>query len=371
MVKREENNSHISYIGTKGIPAKYGGAETGVEEISSRLLKKEYNLTVFGAHEGKRIKRGFYEGIETIDFPSLKFKGLDFLLRRFLSTIFATIRKDSKILHYYGSDAGLYFFLPKLFRKRIIITLDGFEWERESYSWLEKMFLKTILRVSVKFANHVITDSRFFQKWLKDRYDISSSYVPYAANFNIETDDTVLEEHKLKRREYFIFIGRLVEEKGVDILIKAFSKISTKKNLVIVGDNPYNDDYVDYLKSIASKNVIFLGAIYGKEYEELLKGAYCYVSASKIEGTSPSLVQAMAYGIPSLVSDIPTNIEVLGGTGLTFKNENIKDLSANLVKILNNGILAKNLGEKCSKRAFQNYSWDAVVEKLDKIYMLL
>ena len=371
MVKRGENNPHISYIGTKGVPAKYGGAETGVQEISSRLIEKGYEITVFGAHKGKWIKRSNFAGIKTIDFPTLRFKGFDFLLRRIISTLFAVFSKKSKILHFYGSDAGLYYLLPKLFRKKIVITLDGLEWERESYSKLEKIFLKTILKMSVKHANHVVVDSQVFQEWLINTYNISSTYIPYAANFNLGLDDEVLKKYNLKKQGYIIFIGRLVEEKGIDILLDAFAKVKTDKKLVIIGDNQYNIQYVDQLKSQASKNVIFLGSIYGKEYEELLKGAFCYASASKIEGTSPSLVQAMAYGIPSVVSDIPTNIEVLSGTGLLFKNGESNDLRKKLQSLINDESLVEEFSKGGHQRALKFYSWDSVVEKIHAIYQQL
>lgn len=368
MVKGKENNSHISYIGTKGVPAKYGGAETGVQEISSRLVKKHYSINVYGSHNKKGIKRSDFKGIKTINFPSLKSKGLDFLFLRIFSTLFASFNRETKILHYYGCDAGLYYLIPKLLRKKIVITLDGFEWERESYSKIEKIFLKLIFRITVKRAHHVIVDSQIFLNWLADKYKISSSFLPYAANFNRDINEQMLKKYDLKKNDYIIFIGRLVQEKGVDLLLKAFRNLKTEKKLVIVGDNPYDEKYVNYLKSLASTNVVFLGAIYGSEYEELLKCAYCYTSASKVEGTSPSLVQAMAYGLATVVSDIPTNVEVLNGTGLTFRNEDYDDLRSKLEILLRDEVLAQDFGEKASQRAAQHYSWDAVVNKLDKIY---
>ncbi|MHA1408431.1 MAG: glycosyltransferase family 4 protein [Candidatus Heimdallarchaeaceae archaeon] len=370
MTTKNNSKPSICYLGTKGIPARYGGAETGVQEISIRLIEKGYDIYVLGSSENKRITISSYKGVNKVDFPTMKHKSIDFVFRRFLSSLYASLSSQPKIMHFYGSDAGLYSIFPKIMGKKVIITLDGFEWERESFGTFEKLMLRFLIKLSLKIADHIIVDSRIMQKWIKKYYNISSSFVPYAANLDHQLNEETLAKYGLNKEDYLIFVGRLVEEKGVNVLINAFKQVKTNKKLVIVGDNKYNPGYEKKLEKMAEddKRIIFLGSIYGNDYKDLLYGSYCYVSASKIEGTSPSLVQAMAFKLPVIVSNIPTNVEVLNDSGLSFRNGDEKDLASKIQYLIDNPSSAKELGQKGYERAIQYYSWESVVERLEKIY---
>ena len=316
----------IAYLGTMGIPARYGGFETCVEEVSTRLARKGHEVTVYCGYRGYKPQIISYRGVRLIHFPCLQNKFLDFPFRAFVAAIDAT-QRNFDIAHFFGSDAWPFILLPRIVNSKTVLSLDGYPWNRQSYpGWIRK-----ILRLTAGLAlytPHVTTvDSKSVQSWYRQNFGKSPIYVPYGANIDLaKPDEAVLRKNALESRKYIIFVGRLVQEKGVHHLVKVFNKIRTDFKLVIVGGDPYKRDYEAYLRKNASGNTIFLGYVYGKDYKNLCKGAYLYVTPSELEGTSPALLTAMALGKCVLVSDIPENLETVGDAGFSFKHGDSEDL---------------------------------------------
>ena len=357
----------IAFLGTRGIPAQYGGSETAVENISKRLQSKGHEIIVFGISNNYKFERKNYEGIKLINLPTFPIKFLDFPFRGFLSSIISLTQKCD-ILHFFGPETGVYSLLPRIAGKKIVTTLDGLAWERASYSKTIRQLVKIAFKITTKIGGKILVDSKNIQQWIYENMKVKAEYISYGAILSDSKDLTILKKLNLEENSYYLFVGRLVKEKNVELLIEAFNKLQTEKKLVIVGKSHFSDDYENYLKEIANKNVIFLGTRYGKEYEEITKSAYCYVTASKLEGSSPSLIQAMGYGCPVIVSDIPNNIEVIGDCGLSFENGNVVDLKAKMEYLENNDQVASTLSVKAKERVQKRYSWDKIVNDLEIIY---
>lgn len=361
-------NMKIAFIGTQGIPASYGGAETAVQEIGLKLVEYGHSVSVYGKSDKKMYKYNKHKKIPVHRFKGLKIKSLDYPFRRFISTLHA-IAKKYDILHYYGNDGGLYSMIPRLIGKNIVITFDGMEWDRESYPLLVQKVLKGTLYCSFAAASKIVVDSLSIKNYLKSRYGIETTFIPYGAKIKTKFDRSVLRKYGLKEKEYFLFVGRFVKEKGVHLLINAFNQANTNKKLAIIGSDPYHTGYENALRDLASDKILFLGSIYGSEYETLKMGSYCYVSASMLEGSSPSLIQAMGFGLPSIVSDIKQNKEVLGKCGLYFKNKNVQDLKDKIEYLSEKQELADKFGECGIKRVKKRYSWDTISKKHEELYM--
>jgi glycosyltransferase involved in cell wall biosynthesis len=139
----------------------------------------------------------------------------------------------------------------------------------------------------------------------------------------------------------------------------------------LIGDDPLNKQYVNYIHSLKSDKVIFLGRIYGDKYEQLSSKAFCYISASEVEGTSPALLSAMGFKTPVLVSDIPENIETIKKYGTTFMTNDESDLIRKIEYVINNPLKVQNLSKKAFKMVKQLYSWEKVADDLHKIYKRL
>ena len=184
-------------------------------------------------------------------------------------------------------------------------------------------------------ANVIVFDSVVIQKYYARKFNYNKGvYIPYGMDDMKPGDDSILDKYGLKKREYFLFVGRLVPDKAVDRLVTAFKQVKTDKQLVIIGDDLYQREYIAKVKQLADDRVKFLGFLYGEEYATLNKHPFAYVSASYIEGTSPSLVNAMGAGNCVLVNGILENIETLGGAGLYYEENNDADLIRKLEIIL-------------------------------------
>lgn len=358
----------IAYVGTMGIPARYGGFETCVEEVATRLVKQGHEITVYCGYRDAELRIKSYKNVQLAYVQCLKSKFLDYPFRGLVST-FDALDDDFDIIHFYGSDAWPFAFLPRTNSFKTVLSLDGLPWKRASYPiWVRKI-LSSTARFALYFPHLTTVDSKYVQEWYRKSFGKSPIYVPYGANIDLsKLDNTVLEKNHLRNKKYILFVGRLVYEKGVHYLVKAFNRIKTDFELVIIGGDPYSKGYEQFLRRSANKNTKFLGYVYGKDYENICKGAYLYVTPSMLEGTSPALLTAMALGKCALVSDIPENLETIGDAGFSFRNGDVEDLRERLQFLLTKPDLVDQMGEKAISRIRENYDWNLVTSRLAKIY---
>jgi glycosyltransferase involved in cell wall biosynthesis len=354
-----------------GIPARYGGFETCVEEVATRLSRKGHEVTVYCGYRDAKLQMESYKGVQLMHFPCLKNKFIDFPFRAFVSTL-DLLRRNYDLVHFFGTDAWPFTLVPRMISVKTILTLDGLVWNRLSYPlWLRKILRLTTGFVLI-FPNITISDSKSVQSWYRKSFGKSPVYIPYGANIDLaEPDKTVLKKNGLIRGKYILFVGRLVQEKGVHFLVEAFTRIKTDFKLVIVGGDPYRKEYELFLRKKANENTIFLGYVYGKEYEDLCKGAYLYVSPSELEGTSPALLTAMALKKCALVSDIPENLETIGDAGFSFRHGNIEDLREKLQFLLAHPEAVDKIQMKAIDRIRMHYDWNKITDQLEKIYVSL
>jgi glycosyltransferase involved in cell wall biosynthesis len=361
----------IAYVGTMGIPARYGGFETCVEEVATRLANRGHEIIVYCGRRDSKQQMRSYKGVQLMYVPCLRSKFLDFPFRAFVSAI-DVLHRGVDIVHFYGSDAWPLTLLLKIVSARTVLSLDGLVWNRLSYP----MWVRKILRLTAGFAlyfPHVTTvDSKSVRDWYRKNFNKSPIYVPYGANIDLtEPDDKILNKYGLKSKKYVLFVGRLVYEKGVHYLVEAFGKIKTDFKLVIIGGDHYGKGYEFSLRKNANENTKFLGYVYGKDYENLCRGAYLYVTPSELEGTSPALLTAMAKGKCVLVSDIPENLETIGDAGFSFRHGDPEDLREKLQFLLANPDIVDKIKWKAVERVGEHYDWNKITDRIEEIYVSL
>lgn len=359
----------IAYLNTLGIPARYGGFETCVEEVSTRLVRKGHEITVYGVSQSTS-KYSSYRGVNLVNISRRSNKFLDFPTRSILSTLHA-IRRDFEILHYYGTDSSIFTLLPRAFSKKVIMSLDGLTWNRSSYPQWVRAALRLSSWLPLYLPKATTVDSLYVKEWYKNTFGRTPIYIPYGAKISPRGSNAdALQRFGIREDEYFLFVGRLVPEKGVHHLIRAFNtlRIHEPFKLVIVGRDPYGSAYESSLRKIAKNKVRFLGYVYGSDMENLFKGAYAYVTASELEGTSPALLSAMGFGNCVLVSDIPENLETIGDAGVTFRNKNSRDLSEKMFFLLSNPNIVQELRNRAVDRVARLYSWDMIADQMERVY---
>jgi glycosyltransferase involved in cell wall biosynthesis len=361
----------IAYLGTMGIPARYGGFETCVEEVATRLARKGHEVIVYCGYRGSKPQTKSYKGVQLIFVPCLRSKFLDFPFRAFVSTL-DVLHRNVDIAHFYGSDAWPFALLPRIMSSKTVLSLDGLVWNRTSYPILVRKILRLTAGFALYLPHITIVDSKSVQDWYRRNFDKFPVYVPYGANIDLtEPDETILNKKNLRDKKYILFVGRLVREKGVHYLVEAFRRIETDFKLVIIGGDPYEKEYEFFLRNNGNENTMFLGYVYEKDYENLCKGAYLYVTPSELEGTSPALLTAMALGKCVLVSDIPENLETIGDAGFSFRHGDSEDLKEKLQFLLANPDTVDRIQWKAIDRVREHYDWNKITDQLEKIYVSL
>ncbi|MDC0117458.1 DUF1972 domain-containing protein [Flavobacteriaceae bacterium] len=312
----------ISIIGVKGYPYVYGGYETFVKQISERLIKN-YNITVY-CHRGLFSNRPKnVNGINLIYLPSIETKILSQPIHSFFSIIHACFSKSDIIL-VVNSANGPFGLLTKLFRIPTAINVDGLEWLRPKWKGLGSVYFKWASKMATLFYDQIINDSDEMRKVYLDLFKRDSKVIAYGADIRKSEFPDLINEWNLKKREYYLVIGRLIPDNNADLIIKGFLKSSSKKKLVIVGDVPYKDSYASDLKNMVNKRLIFTGYVKDQNIlAELYHNCYVYAHGHEFGGTNPTMIKAMAYGCAILALDTVFNQEMLqnGKFGIFFKKE--------------------------------------------------
>ena len=358
----------IAVIGIKGIPARYGGFETCVDETCLRLVKWGHQVTVYCRRGMVEDEPPEYEGIRLRYVPFLKSKNLATLSSSFLACL-QEIQSEAEVVHLYTVGTGLFIPLLRLFGKRVVVSVDALDWTRKKWSELASAYLQLAAWIAVRWADELIIDSKSIQRYYLDRFSRPGVYVPFGANIEPYRGSALLTSLKLRPKKYILFVGILRPEKQVDHLIKAFNAVPQDEyDLAILGDDPLGQEYVERLKSLAGTRVRFLGRIYGEGYTQICQNAYLYVTPSEVEGTSPALLSAMGAGCCVLVNGIPENLEVIGDAGFSYHINSIEDLREKLVTLLSQPDVVAAYGEKARERVRREYDWDSVASAFESIY---
>jgi glycosyltransferase involved in cell wall biosynthesis len=350
---------NVAILGIRGIPSRYGGFETSVEQTATRMVELGHNVTVYCRSALKTYNQYDYKGINLVYLPAIRLKSFETILHSLLAGFHAAfIHKNLDIVHMYNAASSFGGIFVKLSGTRLVMTLDGIEWNRDNWGWVAKKVWKIATWLSVKVSDKVVCDSKFVRDYYMSLYKSKIEYIPYGAK--ILNKSIVLDKSLgLKEKGYFLFVGRFVKEKSVDVLIEAYKKVDTDFSLVLIGDNENDIEYVKKLKSAAGKNVRFLGYRYGDEYESILVNTRAYVSASILEGTSPSLLAAMGAEVCCLVNGIVENRET-GGDCIIYFDNSIDDLAEKLNTLVKDNDMLQNYANKGFNRVKNHYDWDVV-----------
>jgi len=356
-------------MGIRGVPANYSGFETFAEQLGSRLAVKNFSVFVYNRSHlyNNSIKEGNkYKGMRLIFLPSIPLKHFETITHTFFSILHSFIHHYD-IIYICGVGNSILCWLPRLFGTKVIINVDGKDWERDKWKPLAKKFLKFSEKLAIKFADAVITDSENMKNYYKSEYNAETFYIPYGGDLEPDYGNEFLAKYNLEPKKYLLFVGRLEPENNAHIVIEAFKKISFSHNfkLVIIGDAPYSEGYKSYLKDLAggASNIIFTGFLFGKGYRQLSTNCYLFILSSEVGGTHPVLVEQMSLGNCIIASDTESNREVLQEAGCFFDLQlGSDDLQKKIEFLISNPEEANLLKIKAKERA-KSYTWDAITEK--------
>lgn len=368
----------IAMIGHKRVPSREGGIEIVAEELAVRMVERGHMVTCFnrsGHHvSGKMFdkeKVKFYKGVSIKYVPTIDKKGLAALTSSFFASIYCSLGKFD-IVHIHAEGPAFFSFIPKLFGKKVVVTIHGLDWQRAKWrNGFGSKFIRAGERNAVRFADRIIVLSRGVQRYFKETYNRDTTFIPNGVAIEAAGNSGYIEKHNIERENYILYVGRIVPEKCALELVEAFKKVKTDKKLVIVGGHSDSADYAAKVKNVAREDqrILFPGFIDDNlALSNLYDGAYLYVLPSTLEGMPLTLLEAMGHGCACLTSDISECIDVLKRHGDTFRAGDVEDLREKLQLICDKEELASKMRDGAKEHAEKHYSWDTVVESTLSLY---
>lgn len=357
----------IVFIGGRDIHL-IGGIESYMANISTELNKLGHEIIVYC--ESNRNETVMWNGVKVIHQKSIK---SHFLCKPWLS-LKATIRtimneKGVSIIHYNAWPPSLWCWLANLFGIKTLMQGHGLEWQRSKYSPKQQKIMKFMEKITAYMNRNLIMCSDGQTKYFWETYRRKAVTIPTAVILPKEKEETnseVLQKYNLEKKKYFLFMGRLVQDKNPDYLIRAYKKCKDYGyKLVIAGSGIGGKKYVESLHELASdtENIIFTGAVHGADKDSLLRNAYAFCIPSTIEGLSIVLLEAMSYKLPVIASNIDANIELLGEDAVYVRPENVDDLTTAINYCMENPDAINRYCTTNFNKVTNNYTWDKVAKK--------
>jgi glycosyltransferase involved in cell wall biosynthesis len=355
----------IALLGTRGIPAQYGGFETFAEELSTRLVGRGHSVTVYCR---AAYPESMFRGVEVRYLPTIRHKYLDTLAHTLLSTLELLRHRYDAVLYCNAANA-VFTILPRLMGMPTALNVDGLERHRKKWNGVAKSWYLLSEWLSTWCPSAVVTDAEHIEEYYRQRYGKSSTFIPYGAEAANHAGTNVLAELGLTPGQYVLYVSRLEPENNAMMVREAFERVQTNMKLAIIGDAPYASEYIRHVKRTFDPRIIIPGAIYGEGYKQLQSHCFAYVQATEVGGTHPALIEAMGRGAMVLYLETPENSEVAGDAGLPF-------VAGELVEKLQAAVCVDKSerdawGRRAQARVQERYSWDAVTTAYEQLFMEL
>jgi glycosyltransferase involved in cell wall biosynthesis len=357
----------IAFVAVKNIQ-RGGGIEKYTLELGSRLAARGHDVTVYSMRHYGPVPRT-YRGMRIVRVPSIPAACLEKLSASAVAAAIAAW-KGHDVVHFHSVASGAFAWLARLRGCKCVLQMHGLEWKRTRWGRLGTAVLRRLEGLCLP-QSHIRTavsqtQCDYFQR---DR-GIDMVYIPTGTDLKQSRPAREILRMGLAPEQYLLFASRLVPEKGADILIRAFRSLDTDCKLLVAGDAHGEEAYKRHLLELAGGDprIVFAGYVEGDLLEELFSNALVYVQPSQIEGLSIALLEAMSYGNCCLVSDIPENLEAIGGQGWTFRNGEVRSLADRLQWLMDHPDEARQSADKAKHRVAAQYAWDDIADRFEAMY---
>jgi glycosyltransferase involved in cell wall biosynthesis len=360
----------IAILGTRGVPAAYGGFETLAEELSARLAARGHDVTVYSRRHlvAREVER--HRGVRVVFLPTVRRKYFETVVHTLLSGLHAAGEGYDAVLVCNAVNA-LTCRLPRLLgaSTRVVLNVDGLERNRRKWNVAGKLVYFLSERLSCVMPDAIVTDARAIEEYYRSTFGLASTFIPYGSDLPAPRGSATLDRLGLSSGGYVLYVSRFEPENNPDAVLRGYRGFSRDLPLVLVGSAPYAERFISGLVAEAGKDsrVLLPGAIYGEGYRELLANAAAYVHATEVGGTHPALVEAMGFGRPIVAHGTPENREVLGGEAVWFDAGTPETLTAALEELFRSEEGRLELGRRAGRRAACRYRWDAVTDAYEEL----
>jgi glycosyltransferase involved in cell wall biosynthesis len=357
----------LAILGTRGVPPTYGGFETFAGELSTRLVQRGHDVSVYcRATAQPRNRATTWRGVHRLELPAIRHKYFETVSHALLSALDALRRDFDVVLVCNAANA---FVLPLLRAKRtrVAINVDGIERKRRKWNVFGRVVYAIGEAFSASFAT-VIADADVIARYYREQYQIEPVTIPYGADFPDEEDSDVLRRLGIEAGNYILYVSRFEPENNPLEVVREYERLADAPPLVMLGHGLYAHDLVGELKRHASERILFPGALYGPDYRTLQRNALLYIQATEVGGTHPAMIEAMASGGCVLANDAPENREVGGDAVGYFNVHEEGELAGRISEYLRNPLQRDDLRARARRRASRLYSWERVTDAYERLF---
>ncbi len=351
----------IAILGTRGIPANYGGFETFAEELSARLAARGHDVVVYCR---SRYPEPIYRGVRLQYLPTLRHKYFDTLAHAFVSTLHLLAHRVDAALYCNAANA-IFTPWPRLAGTPVALNVDGIERKRKKWNRFAKAWYLISERMATLLPSAIVTDALAIRDYYRERYGKDSVFIPYGADTCKAATHRTLDELGLEPGKYLLYVSRMEPENRALEVRQAFERVGTPLRLALIGDAPYARDYIRQVRDTRDPRIVIPGAIYGEGYRELGSHCFAYIHATEVGGTHPALIEAMGRGALVLYRNTPENAEVAEGCGIAFEPENLPE-KIELALAMSEEERTR-LRANAVERVRERYSWDAVADAYERL----
>jgi glycosyltransferase involved in cell wall biosynthesis len=356
----------VAIIGTRGVPANYGGFETFAEELGWRLAARGHQVTVYG-------RRGFidpdletYRGMNLVVLPSLRSKHLETVSNTFFAALHASRRGFDVALVCNAANAPFVRIL-QMGGIPVALNVDGLERKRRKWGVAGRTYYRVCERLSARLPDALVTDAEVIRRYYRRAYGAVSRMIPYGGDLEPPTGTDVLEKLGLQQGQYLLYVSRFEPENNPDRVVAAFTRVEGTRRLAMVGGAPYAAGLTRRVTELADDRVVLPGPVYGDGYRQLLFNCRLYIHATEVGGTHPALVEAMGAGRPVVYYDTPENREVAGDAGVPFRFENDASLERVLGRVLEDDNELAAMGQRSLERVDSGYLWADIADAYETL----
>jgi glycosyltransferase involved in cell wall biosynthesis len=367
-------------IGQKGLPAQYGGVEKAVEELAARLVERGHHVTAFNKAEGATPRPTEHRGIELRYVPAFGGKHLRNLTQSFAASI-NTLLRHYDVVHYHALGPCLSAPIARLRPgSRVVVTIQGRDDQRAKWSRPAQAVLTTAAWMSANVPHGRIAVSQQLQREFREQFGKDTVHIPNGVSpapvASMDGAEDPLARFGLEPGRYLVNVGRLVPEKAIDQLLRAYGNVQTDLKLAIVGGSSHTDDYVDRLHRLAAADprIVLTGPVYGPGTDRLFRNAAGYVMPSLLEGLPLALLEAISYGMPVAVSDIPPHLEVVGTSEpgqRVFRAGDLDEMAKQIQMLVDDLDDERDAAQLLRARVLEEYSWERITDKTEELYQSL
>lgn len=354
----------VALVGTRGVPARYGGFETAIEEIGWRLADRGHEVVVFSRVPAGAEKLDSYRGMQVVDLPALKKRSLETLSHTALSVLNRNLGGADAAIVFNAANSPL---LPAIRARRIPVAthVDGLEWRRTKWGRTGQRYYRFAESLAVRYSDALIADAPGIADYYKVEFGAPTRLIAYGAPILTDADSCRLAGLGLVPHAYHLVVSRMEPENHVLEIVKGYVASAATRPLIVVGTAPYSDGYIASIREAADERVRLVGGVWDQVLlDQLYAHAASYLHGHSVGGTNPSLLRAAGAGAFVIAYDVPFNRDVVGGHAEYFSTEADVARQVEAVEADPSGFRRRGHALQADIR---RYSWDTVADQYEQL----